>query len=96
MRKIEISELKENFFETIGKEWMLITAGQEKSFNTMTASWGGIGWLWNRPVVFVFIRPERYTYQFTEKMTFLHFLFWDLIIKHGIHTICVEQNRVGK
>ena len=45
MRKIEISELKENFFETIGKEWMLITAGQEKSFNTMTASWGGIGWL---------------------------------------------------
>ena len=79
MRKIEISELKENFFETIGKEWMLITAGQEKSFNTMTASWGGIGWLWNRPVVFVFIRPERYTYQFTEKNDFftLSFLGFD-------------------
>lgn len=67
MKKIEISALKENFFNTIGKEWMLVTAGQKESFNTMTASWGGIGWLWNRPVAFIFIRPERYTYQFIEK-----------------------------
>lgn len=67
MRRVEVSELKENFFETIGKEWMLITAGRPESFNTMTASWGGIGWLWNRPVAFVFIRPERYTNQFIEQ-----------------------------
>ena len=33
----------------------------------MTASWGGIGWLWNKPVVFVFIRPERYTHVFLER-----------------------------
>ena len=33
----------------------------------MTASWGCIGWLWNKPVAFVFVRPERYTYQFTER-----------------------------
>ena len=27
----------------------------------MTASWGGMGILWNKPVVFVFIRPQRFT-----------------------------------
>lgn len=67
MKRIEIKELSENFFETIGKEWMLITAGDKKQFNTMTASWGGIGWLWNKAVAFVFVRPERYTFEFTEK-----------------------------
>lgn len=62
MKSIAIKDLSENFFEVIGKEWMLVTAGSKEHFNTMTASWGGIGWLWNKPVVFVFIRSERYTY----------------------------------
>lgn len=66
MKKIEVKELTENFIETIGKEWMLVSAGTKDKFNMMTASWGGIGFLWNKPVVFVFIRPERYTYEFIE------------------------------
>ena len=45
---------------------MLITAGEMNSFNTMTASWGSLGELWNKKVCFCFVRPVRYTYQFTE------------------------------
>ena len=67
MEKIEPAKLTDNFIESIGKEWMLITVGTPESFNTMTASWGGIGWLWNKPVAFIFIRPERYTFDFIEK-----------------------------
>ena len=67
MRAIDVRELKDNFFEAIGKEWMLVTAGTVERFNVMTASWGGIGWLWNKPVAYVFIRPERYTYEFAEQ-----------------------------
>ncbi len=54
-------------FKLIGSDWMLITAGTTKKWNTMTASWGGLGVLWNRPVAFAFIRPTRYTYQFMER-----------------------------
>lgn len=75
MKKVEIKQLSENFFETIGKEWMLVTAGTPEKFNTMTASWGGIGFLWNKPVAFIFIRPERYTYAFTEENEFLTLAF---------------------
>lgn len=71
MKSIAIKDLSENFFEVIGKEWMLVTAGSKEHFNTMTASWGGIGWLWNKPVVFVFIRSERYTYEFMEENEYL-------------------------
>ena len=57
----------ENVFEAIGKEWMLVTAGTATSPNTMTASWGGLGWIWNKPVAFVFVRPERFTHHLIEE-----------------------------
>ena len=58
--------LSENLFSLIGSDWMLITAGTPDRFNTMTASWGTAGILWNKPVAVCFIRPERYTYEFVE------------------------------
>ena len=67
MKEITIAELGENMVTAISKEWMLVTAGSVESWNTMTASWGGIGFLWNRPVAFVFVRPERYTHGFVER-----------------------------
>ena len=33
----------------------------------MTASWGGVGVLWNKDIAFCVIRPGRYTYKFIEK-----------------------------
>ena len=42
MKELTVSELKDNMFHAIGKEWMLVTAGTPEKFNTMTASWGGI------------------------------------------------------
>ena len=59
-------------FDRIGKEWMLITvAGKDadgkETVNTMTASWGGMGFLWRKPVAFIFIRPQRYTFTLTEQ-----------------------------
>lgn len=71
MKKIQVKELKDNMFETISKEWMLVTAGTKEKFNTMTANWGGIGFLWNKPVAFIFIRPERYTFDFIEQNDYL-------------------------
>ena len=77
MKKADIKTLaSENAFDLIGKEWMLVTAGNKEKFNTMTASWGGIGWLWNRPVAFVFIRPERYTHDFIERESRLTLSFY--------------------
>lgn len=63
---IKPAAITENFIKLIGSDWMLVTAGKKEHFNTMTASWGGVGFLWNKPVVFVFIRPQRYTFGFIE------------------------------
>ena len=57
--------LKEDFCEKIGKGALLSVSNGEKC-NTMTVSWGGCGILWGKEVCFVFVRPQRYTYTFTE------------------------------
>lgn len=58
---------QDNLFSAIGDGWMLVTATKpDGSFNTMTASWGGGGIFWGKPVVAIGIRPERYTYEFAE------------------------------
>lgn len=75
MKKIEVSELHDNVFATIGKEWMLIAAGTPDKFNMMTASWGCLGWLWNKPVAVMFVRPERYTHEFVEREDCVNLVF---------------------
>lgn len=67
MEKIDVKSLNDNVFETIGKEWLLVTAGGKDDFNMMTASWGCLGWLWNKPVAVIFIRPERHTHNLIEQ-----------------------------
>lgn len=66
-KKIDISELSFNPFAKIGKEWMLLTGGSVDNFNTMTASWGQMGVIWNKNVLTCYIRPNRYTYDFVER-----------------------------
>ena len=65
-REIKIEELSFNPFTKIGKEWMLITAGDENKSNTMTASWGGLGIMWGKNVATAYIRPQRYTKEFVD------------------------------
>ncbi len=69
-------EISGNVFNMIGNEWMLITAGEPASFNTMTASWGGLGVLWNLPVAICYIRPQRYTFEFAEKADYYTLSFF--------------------
>jgi len=64
--EISPEQIKDNPFKLIGQDWTLITAGNIKRFNTMTASWGGLGVLWDKNVCFSFVRPSRYTFEFLE------------------------------
>ena len=65
--KSDPKALDQNVFSLIGDQWMLITAGNQDQCNTMTASWGGLGVLWGKPVATVYIRPQRYTLEFVER-----------------------------
>lgn len=71
------NELKSNVFDMIGKQWMLVGAAKDGKTNAMTASWGGMGVLWGKNVVFVFIRESRYTKEFVDNGEMFSLSFFD-------------------
>lgn len=82
--QIEVKSLNDNFFSRLDDDWMLITAGSHNDFNTMTASWGGFGILWNKPIAFVVIRPQRYTYEFINRSEFFTLSFFPPSFKKAL------------
>lgn len=76
-KEISAIAVNENIFDLIGKQWMLITAGNIESNNSMTASWGGFGYLWNLPVTYIYIRPQRHSFSFVESNQYYTLCFFE-------------------
>ena len=72
-----IDMLNMNPFTKIVKEWALISAGDKNKCNTMTVSWGGVGVLWGKNVVYIFIRDSRYTKEFIDNGEFFSMSFFN-------------------
>lgn len=87
MQEISVDNLNENIINLIGKDWTLITAGTIDNYNTMTASWGSMGFLWGKPVVTIFVRPQRYTYGFIEESDSFTLSFFKEEYRNAL-TIC--------
>ena len=94
----DISEFCGSPVSRIRDEWMLITAesmgasgprvsGTDAVWNTMTASWGGLGVLWGKDVAFMFIRPSRYTFEFANASPVFTLSFFDEAY-HGALAFC--------
>jgi len=83
-KEITPKEIAESPLKLIGDDWMLVTAGDKEKFNTMTASWGGVGVLWKKNVAFIFIRPQRYTFEFIENGEYLTLSFFDESYKKAL------------
>jgi flavin reductase (DIM6/NTAB) family NADH-FMN oxidoreductase RutF len=66
MREISLPELSIRPFHLLDQEWAVLVGGTLEHSNPMTVSWGGMGTLWNRPVVTIYVRPNRYTYELIE------------------------------
>jgi len=66
-QKITTDIMEINPFEKIGKDWMLVSAGNEQKANTMTASWGALGQMWGKDAAFVVIRQSRFTKEFIDR-----------------------------
>lgn len=88
MEKFDIDVL--NVFE---KEWALATAGTKENYNTMTIGWGGLGTLWNKPVATIYIRPNRYTYDFLESNDYFTVSFYDAQHKKALGVLGSKSGR---
>ena len=77
-RKTTVYNLKQNVFREINQNWMLITAKKpDGSINTMTASWGAMGEIWNTEAVTVYIRQSRFTKEFVDAQDYFTVSLFD-------------------
>lgn len=74
--KISPQEIQGNAVKMVGTDWMIVSAGNEKKFNGMTAGWGGFG-VWGKPVAFILIHDTRHTLQFLEQEETFTLSFFD-------------------
>lgn len=84
---MKLSDLQINLTEKIGKGALLTATDKDGNINTMTVSWGTFGVLWGKEVVFLFVRPERYTFAFTESGSKMSLSFFDALKKDTL-TYC--------
>lgn len=76
---VELDDVLEGAFRFGGETWALLTAGNEQKANTMTVSWGGITYVWDKTCAIIYVRDSRYTKEFidAEKKFSLSFLNHD-------------------
>lgn len=72
-----IQTIEINPFTLIGKNWGAISAEKDGKFNTMTASWGGLGVLWGKNVATIYVRDSRYTKEFIDASDYFSITFFD-------------------
>lgn len=80
-------------FYTLDKEWALLSVGNKEKFNMMTVSWGGFGTIWGRPVVSVYVRKSRYTYEFMEENDYFTLSFYDEKYKKDLGILGSKSGR---
>ncbi len=93
MKEITPEHISDNIISLIGHQWMLITAGDKSGYNMMTASWGGAGYLWNKPVATIYVRPERLTDQYIKNTGRFTLSFFPEKMRH---TLALMGSKSGR
>ncbi|EJO5347588.1 flavin reductase family protein [Clostridium botulinum] len=57
----------EEAIEHLHKKGAFLTGSVDGKVNTMTISWGNIGFQWRKPVFIALVRESRYTKEFIDK-----------------------------
>ena len=73
--------VREDFTEN-GFKWFhdaeLLAAGDKEKSNAMTIGWGGIGTLWGRTALTVYVAEKRYTKEFMDKAEYFTVMAFDV------------------
>ena len=92
-KTFETKDFSGNPFDMLDKEWMLITAGKPGDYNTMTASWGGFGFIWGKPVAMAVVRHSRYTLEFMDNNAYFTYAFFPQAYREALNLCGTKSGR---
>lgn len=86
-------KLEGNPFNLFAQSWPILTAGNLQRHNGMTIGWGGLGVLWRKRVATVYVRPQRYTYEFVEREPYFSLSVLDESYKTALNLFGTKSGR---
>ena len=88
-----MAQFTTDIFAQFDKKWALLCAGNKEHHNTMTVSWGGMGTLWGKPVVTVYVKPCRYTFGFMNDSEYFTVSFYPEAYKKSLAVMGTKSGR---
>jgi flavin reductase (DIM6/NTAB) family NADH-FMN oxidoreductase RutF len=90
--------VREDFAEN-GFQWFhdaeLLAAGDKTKSNAMTIGWGGIGTLWGRTALTVYVAEKRYTKEFMDKAEYFTVMAFDVEHSNVLRYMGTKSGRDG-
>lgn len=90
--------VREDFTEN-GFQWFhdaeLLAAGNKEKSNAMTIGWGGIGTLWGRTALTVYVAEKRYTKEFMDKESYFTVMAFDVEQSKVLRYMGTKSGRDG-
>ena len=91
-------DVKEDFAEN-GFTWFhdaeLLAAGNKEKSNAMTIGWGGIGTLWGRTALTVYVAEKRYTKEFMDNSEYFTVMAFDVEHSKVLRYMGTKSGRDG-
>ena len=88
-----MAQFTTDIFAQFHKKWALLCAGSKEHHNSMTISWGGMGTLWRKPVVTVYVKPCRYTFGFMNENEYFTVSFFPEEYKKALGVMGTKSGR---
>lgn len=82
-----------DIFTKFDKDWAILAAGTPEDHNAMTVSWGGMGTMWGKPVVTVYVRHSRHTFGYMEKNEYFTVGFYPSEYKKALAVMGSKSGR---
>lgn len=90
--------VREDFAEN-GFQWFhdaeLLAAGDREKSNAMTIGWGGIGTLWGRTALTVYVAEKRYTKEFMDRSEYFTVMAFDVAHSNVLTYMGRQSGRDG-
>ena len=89
-----IEDFTDNGFQWF-RDAQLLCAGNKEKSNAMTIGWGGIGTLWQRPAMTVYVAEQRYTKKFMDDSEYFTVMSFDVKDSKVLNYMGTKSGRDG-
>lgn len=89
-----IEDFTDNGFQWF-RDAQLLCAGNKEKSNAMTIGWGGIGTLWGRTALTVYVAEQRYTKKFMDDSEYFTVMSFDVKDSKVLNYMGTKSGRDG-